>query len=215
MTREEIDGALAQIAAQGEADKVLQHFLLAALITKLFRERGTQLVVVGGTALEIYSDGQYASKDIDFALKSYAYPSYAAEIMESLGGVAVGIRPGQRPPLGHRCFCLERFRVTVDFCGFLAMSVSGVKSGMELVTYESPFGDVCVFPPEELIADRLVSATQPHRDEERLRVAKALVHLYRAGSIHPGFRPRWELLEKICGDPQYDVLAELRTLEAA
>jgi hypothetical protein len=49
MTADDIQRALADITA--EADPTLKHFKLASLVSAVFRERGTELVVVGGSAI--------------------------------------------------------------------------------------------------------------------------------------------------------------------
>src|SRR5207302_10163357 len=58
-----IEGALADIV--GEPDAMLKSLKLASLCTALWRERGVELVVVGGSAIELLTDGAYSSGDID------------------------------------------------------------------------------------------------------------------------------------------------------
>ena len=58
-----IDAQLREIeAGQDLARKALQ---LAMLVATVFRERGYEMVVVGGSAIEFYTDGAYMSGDID------------------------------------------------------------------------------------------------------------------------------------------------------
>ena len=68
MTLEAIQLALSDITA--EADPTLRHLKLASLASAIFRERGIELVVVGGSAIEFYTEGAYASGDIDLCLLS-------------------------------------------------------------------------------------------------------------------------------------------------
>ncbi len=70
MTAEDIRQALGEIAA--EADPTLKHLKLASLISAGFRERGIELVVVGGSAIEFYTEGGYVSGDLDLCLISPA-----------------------------------------------------------------------------------------------------------------------------------------------
>ncbi len=51
----EITHALALV--NQEADLTARSLLLAGLISELFRERGFEPVVVGGSAIEFYTDG--------------------------------------------------------------------------------------------------------------------------------------------------------------
>ncbi len=57
MNRDQIQRTLADIAA--ETDPTLKHLKLASLVSAVFRERGIELVVVGGSAIEFYTEGAY------------------------------------------------------------------------------------------------------------------------------------------------------------
>ena len=63
MTANEINSAL-QIIRQ-EMDLNAKALLLAAVVSELFRERGFEPVVVGGSAIEFYTDGAYMAGDTD------------------------------------------------------------------------------------------------------------------------------------------------------
>ena len=58
-----ISKALADITA--EHDPTVKSLKLASLCSALWVERGVQLVVVGGSAIEILTEGAYASGDLD------------------------------------------------------------------------------------------------------------------------------------------------------
>ena len=68
MTVEDIQRALADITA--ETDPTLKHLKLASLVSAVFRERGIELVVVGGSAIGFYTEGAYVSGDINMCLVS-------------------------------------------------------------------------------------------------------------------------------------------------
>src|ERR1043166_9422855 len=63
MEAEIIRKALCDITA--EKDATLKSIKLASLCSALWRERGVELVVVGGSAIEFLTDGAYASGDLD------------------------------------------------------------------------------------------------------------------------------------------------------
>src|ERR1039458_6685277 len=63
MDSEKIKSALADVAA--EQDPTLKSAKLASLCSALWAERGVELVVVGGSAIEILTEGAYASGDLD------------------------------------------------------------------------------------------------------------------------------------------------------
>src|SRR5512134_1948532 len=66
VTADTIQRALAEITA--EADPTLKHLTLASLVSAIFRERGIELVVVGGSAIEFYTEGAYVSGDLDLCV---------------------------------------------------------------------------------------------------------------------------------------------------
>src|SRR5512134_3425910 len=68
VTADTIQRALAEITA--EADPTLKHLKLASLVSAVFRERGIELVVVGGSAIEFYTEGAYVSGDLDLCVES-------------------------------------------------------------------------------------------------------------------------------------------------
>ena len=64
LTIQNIKTALADI--EETSDLLEKAMKLAGLVTGLFREAGWPLVVVGGSAVEFYTEGAYMSGDIDF-----------------------------------------------------------------------------------------------------------------------------------------------------
>ena len=56
---------VAHICVVNPTDAFEKRLLLMGRITRLFQDRGWSLVVVGGSALEVYTEGQYLSGDID------------------------------------------------------------------------------------------------------------------------------------------------------
>ncbi len=43
---------------------------LSGLVTRVFRDAGWNLVVVGGSAVEFYTEGAYMSGDVDFCRRT-------------------------------------------------------------------------------------------------------------------------------------------------
>src|SRR5262249_17458988 len=68
MKEDAIQRALADVSAEG--DPTVKHLKLASVVSALFRERQIELVVVGGSAIEFYTDGAYVSGDLDLCLIS-------------------------------------------------------------------------------------------------------------------------------------------------
>src|SRR5438034_6603851 len=87
MNSELIQTALGDITA--ESDPTLKHLKLASLVSAVFRERGIELVIVGGSAIEFYTEGAYVSGDVDLCVLTPAKPiplRLRQEIMGELGG---------------------------------------------------------------------------------------------------------------------------------
>src|SRR6266436_3325030 len=63
MDSRKISAALADIST--EKDPTIKSLKMASLCSALWAERGVELVVVGGSAIEILTEGAYASGDLD------------------------------------------------------------------------------------------------------------------------------------------------------
>lgn len=63
MDASKVKAALADITA--EQDPTLKSLKMASLVSTLWAEHGVELVVVGGSAIEILTDGAYTSGDLD------------------------------------------------------------------------------------------------------------------------------------------------------
>lgn len=59
---------------EATADLLERAMKLAGLVTTLFQKRGFSLVVVGGSAVEFYTEGGYMSSGIDFCRQPSARP---------------------------------------------------------------------------------------------------------------------------------------------
>lgn len=62
---------------------------MAGLVSELFRERGFEPVVVGGSAIEFYTDGAYMSGDTDICWTGLwpPTPEQQEEIMRQIPGI--------------------------------------------------------------------------------------------------------------------------------
>ena len=87
MTADEINAALALI--RQETDLNSKSLLLAGLVSELFRERGFEPVVVGGSAIEFYTDGAYMCGDTDICWAGLwpPTPELREEIMWQIPGI--------------------------------------------------------------------------------------------------------------------------------
>ena len=181
-----VESQLAAIRA--EVDTNRKNVLVAALISGLFREAGFDPVIVGGSAVEIYTDGQYVSGDVDvcFAGAKLPTPRQREEIMARVSR-----------PLTSRKWDVHG--VMVELLGFVE------------TTARTPFqtiGAVKVIQIEDLIAERLLTATYPQPNPEYGKVVRVLLGAILRGDVSAD---RAEL-ERVADSPDYLVGKDLRCL---
>ena len=186
MAEIEIKKAIADITST--SDLLERALKLAGLITTLFQQHGFSLVVVGGSAVEFYTEGGYMSGDIDFCRKSLNAipPRLMQEIISELGGKGVA-----------RSW--EVCGLYVDLLGILENE--SVLPDREL---ETPFGTVRIIPPELALVERILVAFYPPSSELLTTARKMMV----AAVGDPNFN--WDEAERLAALPSFGVLEELR-----
>lgn len=164
---------------------------LAGLLTSLFQQRGFQLVVVGGSAVEFYTDGGYMSGDIDLCRTSpNAIPlRVMQEVIAELGGKGVA-----------RSW--EVCGLFVDMLGLLESET--VLPCRELQT---PYGVVRIIPPELALVERVLVAYCPYSEEATV-TAKMMMAAALADAAFD-----WKEAERLAALPSFDVLDEMLTLK--
>ena len=186
----EIDIKAAMADIEATSDLLERALKLSGLITTLFQQHGYLLVVVGGSAVEFYTEGGYMSGDIDFCRKSLNAipPRLMQEIIAELGGKGVA-----------RSW--EICGLYVDLLGFLENE--SVLPNRELVT---PYGTVRIIPPELALVERILIAYYPPSSELLTTERKMMV----AAIGDPDFN--WGEAERLAALPDFGVLEELRKL---
>ncbi len=110
-------------------------------ISAVFRERGVELVVVGGSAIEFYTEGAYVSGDLDMCVAT-SRESLTIRIRQQTMG-ALGAIGGPR-----------RWQVAGVFADVLGAFENLARSTIRHLA--GPSGDVCIAPVEELIVERIL-----------------------------------------------------------
>jgi len=187
MTDDEIAKAKADIEAT--EDLLERAMKLSGLITTLFAQRGFPLVVVGGSAVEFYTEGGYMSGDIDFCRKTLKSvpPRMMQEIAESLGGKGLG---------RNWLIC----GLYVDILGILEYETRLPERRLE-----TPYGEVKILPPELALVERVLYAEQ---DAECVASARQMMVAALAdGSFD------WTEAERLAALPDFRVLEQLLDLK--
>ena len=186
VTDESIERAKADIEATG--DLLERTLKLSGLVTALFQEQDFPLVVVGGCAVEFYTEGGYMSGDVDFCRRSLkAIPlRLMADVMSRLGGKSLG---------RNWLVC----GIYVDFLGLLESET--VLPNREL---ETPYGKVYFLPPELALVERIIFAES---SAECLPSARQMM----AAALQDG-RFDWAEARRLADLPDFKVLPRFEAM---
>ncbi len=181
-----IKSALADIAA--EKDPTLKSAKLASLCSALWLERGVELVVVGGSAIEILTEGAYASGDLDMCHATKASLSVAErkEIMGLLGG-----KGGPR-----------NWQVAGMYLDLLGPVESFARTPFRRV--EAPYGSILVMKPEDLLVERVLMTFYLGESQTARDCAKKFVAVILAG----GVAVNWNEVRRLANLPEYRNLSQ-------
>ncbi len=172
----------------------------ASLMLAAFRVAGWEMVVVGGSAIEFYTEGDYLTRDLNLCRAQGTRPLPAkveAEVMASVGAQSVGTR---------RQWLLDVLgEVTIDLLG--EVETVGVAPWQILA---GPYGAVTLMPVEELLVERAFMATvREPRDEEAWTAAKQLAAVCLSGEVPSD----WAKVEQIAAGKEYGIAPAVRRLK--
>ncbi len=192
MTTEEIKAGLQRI--ENETDTNVKALLLAALVCGEFRAAGFEPVVVGGSAIEFYTDGAYMSGDTDICWKGLRIPSPVekAAVISKFPEAEGTIRTWKI--LG----------MYVDLLGEVTTYAES-----DYTRLETPLGFVELQPVEDLIVERVFSARcWTGRNEASEGCAKKLI----AATLRGEAAVDWSQVERIARLPAYQCSAEVKQM---
>jgi hypothetical protein len=190
MTADEIQRALADITA--ESDPTLKHLKLASLVSAGFRERGIELVVVGGSAIEFYTEGAYVSGDVDLCLISPARLDLRTR-QEVMG--QFGARGGPRS-----------WQVAGQFVDILGQVETLARTPFDEL--QAPYGPVRLISPEDLLVERVLVSVYPQVHEPAERCARKLIAVALSGQVEVD----WQETRRLAECPEYAILPVLAKL---
>ncbi|HZV35951.1 MAG TPA: hypothetical protein VFB72_15350 [Verrucomicrobiae bacterium] len=190
MDPKKIKSALKDITA--EKDPTIKSVKLASLCTSLWAERGVKLVVVGGSAIEILTEGAYASGDIDFCHASKANLP-VRERQEVMG--LLGAKGGPR-----------NWQVGGMFVDILGPLETFARTGFRHI--DAPYGQVLLVAPEELLVERVLVSVYPEKDQDAEDCAKKFIAAVLDGYIAMD----WNEVCRIANLPEYRNLSEVEKI---
>ena len=190
MNSERIRAALADISS--EKDPTLKSLKLASACSALWRERGVDLIVVGGSAIEFLTEGAYASGDLDLC---HATPATLPirdrqEIMGRLGAEG-----------GPR-----NWRVAGMYLDLLGPVESFAQTPYRRV--EGPYGDVLVMKVEDLLVERVLVSVYPQANPVARACARELAVVALGGAVEVN----WKEVLRVAGLPEYRNVEECKAL---
>jgi len=171
---------------ESEGDLNSRALLLAALVSEAFRARGFEPVVVGGSAIEFYTDGAYMSGDTDLCWKgpSQPTPRDRADVMAAFPCTPSGTRSWKIAGL------------FIDLLGEITTYAE-----LNYTALTTPLGRVTLQPVEDLMVERIFAArcwAGPNAENEAC--ARKLV----AAALSGHFATDWAEVCRIANLPAYD-----------
>ena len=190
MDASKIKSALADITA--EQDPTIKSLKMASLCSALWLERGVELVVVGGSAIEILTEGAYASGDLDMCHISKATLPIR-ERQEVMG--LLGAKGGPR-----------NWQVAGMFVDMLGPAESFARTPYRRV--QGPFGEVQVMKAEDLLVERVLISVYPGENLTAHDCARELAVVALAGAVPMN----WDEVLRVANLPEYRNVNECKAL---
>ncbi|MGI8966213.1 MAG: hypothetical protein ACR2H1_09035 [Limisphaerales bacterium] len=191
MVKGKITSALKNISA--EKDATLKSQKMASLCSALFLERGIELVVVGGSAIEFYTEGAYASGDLDLCYSNLSKPLSLRLRQEIMG--QLGAEGGPRS-----------WQVAGIFVDILGPIETLARTPFREL--DAPFGPVKMAQQEELLVERTLISVYPGPNEAALNCAKKFLSL----ALSEELRMDWNEVKRLADRPEYRILPECKKL---
>jgi len=190
MDSAKIKSALADITA--EQDPTLKSAKLASLCSALWLERGVELVVVGGSAIEILTEGAYASGDLDMCHATKASLS-VAERKEIMG--MLNAKGGPR-----------NWQIAGMYLDLLGPVESFSHTPFRRI--EAPYGSLLVMKPEDLLVERVLMTFYLGESQTALDCAKKFISVILTG----GMAVNWSEVRRLANLPEYRNLPQCEKL---
>ncbi len=190
MNASKIRAAVADIAA--DTDPTRKAAKLASLCSTLFRDRGVELVLVGGSAIELLTEGAYTSGDVDLCRLTPA-PLPLRERQQIMG--RMGAQGGPRS-----------WQVAGAFVDLLGPLESLARTPLRKL--QGPYGVIHIVQPEELLVERVLVATYPQAHPPARECAKMLAAVALKGQLGMD----WKEVRRLAGRPEYRIPAECKAL---
>jgi hypothetical protein len=181
MDPKKIKSALADVTA--ERDPTLKSAKLASLCSALWAERGVEPCRGGGSAIEILTEGAYASGDLDMCHATKASLS-VAERKEIMG--LLNAKGGPR-----------NWQVAGMYLDLLGPVESFARTPFRRV--EAPYGSILLMKPEDLLVERVLMTFHLGESQTARDCAKKFISVILTG----GVAVNWNEVRRLANLPEY------------
>ena len=190
MESQKIQSALSDITA--EQDPTLKSAKLASLCSALWGELGVQLIVVGGSAIEILTEGAYASGDLDMchAPENILPIARRKEIM--------GLLDAKGGP--------RNWVVAGMYLDLLGPVESFARTPYRQV--EAPYGRILLMKPEDLLVERVLVSYYSGENQ----TARACAKILAAVTLRKEIEMNWDEVRRLANLPEDRNLSECKKL---
>ena len=171
-----------------EKDPTLKSMKLASLCSALWRERGVELVVVGGSAIEFLTDGAYASADLDMCHSTHATLP-VRERQEIMG--QLGAEGGPR-----------NWQVAGMYLDLLGPVESFARTPFRRL--QGPYGPVAIMKAEDLLVERVLVSVYPGPNPTARDCARKLAGVALGGALDMN----WNEVRRVAERPEYKNLPD-------
>ncbi|HTV61466.1 MAG TPA: hypothetical protein VMH30_02740 [Verrucomicrobiae bacterium] len=190
MDAAKIKNAVQDISA--ERDPTLKSAKLASLCSALWAERGVKLVVVGGSAIEILTEGAYASGDLDMC--HAGQPTLPVRERQEVMGL-LGAKGGPR-----------NWQVAGTYLDLLGPVESFSHTPFRQV--KGPYGSFLVLQPEDLLVERVLVSYYPGENPAALICARELAIVALGGALNMD----WNEVLRVANRPEYRNVEQCKAL---
>jgi hypothetical protein len=180
---------------------------LAAVVAKHLQQNDIHVVLVGGLAVEIYSENLYLTKDIDMVDTSYRPPSTIQKAMSEIGFSKQG-----------RVYVNQTTEVSVEFPS-APLSVGG-QLILETTVIKTERGEIPILHAKDVIKDRL-AAYFHWNDRQSLVQALAIMINHsiqtdelRTFCLDEGEQAQFEVIKKLWNSINRQGLQTMKEIEA-
>jgi hypothetical protein len=176
-----------------EVDPTVKNLRLASITSEIFREAGIELVVVGGSAIEFYTEGAYTSGDVDFCIVAAQKPLTVRTRQELMGKLQ-----GKGGP--------RSWQVAGGFVDVLSSFENLATTPLRRI--QGPYGEIALSPVEELIVERVLVSVYPESNPPARFCAQKLI----SGCLRKEIAVNWTEVERLARGREYDNFTEVRKL---